>query len=336
MSHKAFAVTGSGISSQPTGKVYFRSTDAADTANLSVTGLVSASPTTETNALIGKREVQTADVFTSISSAVLSAAAAGAVSVFNLGTAADGRIVVSSQPANNDTIQIGLVGFTQVYTFKTTLTGAANEVKIGTDANGTALHLSEAINAGSGAGTDYGTGTAANAYVSSTVSGSIVTITDKIGCRRLLGWTVSQTTGATLSIAAPTGGVDGTLVATLAAGVTQAFRAFSFDSEGLAGATLPGKTTPTTAPINLSGKGCCLRFKCANVSSAIALKYQTSTDEVNWSDGATSITSLDDNSVATPRYVVPAEQNIEKIRLVFTGNTNTSDSALDARVIFPR
>lgn len=336
MSHKAFTVTGAGISAQPTGKVYFRSSNAADTANLSVTGLVSAVSTTETNALTGKREVKTADVFTSISAAVLSTGEAGAVSVFNLGTAADGRIVVSTNPANNDTIQIGLVGFTQVYTFKTTLTGSANEVLIGATVADTAINLNAAILAGGGGGTLYGTGTVANAYVSSTFIGSVVTITDKIACRRLLGWTVSQTVGTTFSIAAPTGGVDGTLVATLAAGVTQVFRAISFDSEGLAVATLPGKTTPTTAPLNLFGRDCCLRFKCANVSSAIALKYQTSTDGVNWSDGATSITSLDDNSVATPLFVVPAERNIEKIRLVFTGNTNTADTALDARVIFPR
>jgi hypothetical protein len=335
MANRVFSVTGIAVTGQPGGQqLYFRSSNAADTADLSITGLVSAVSTTETNALLGKREVQTTDLFTSLSAILLSAAEAGVVSIFDQGVAAAGRIIVSSQPANNDTVQIGLVGFTQVYTFKTTLTGAADEVKIGAAAADTAANLNAAINAGAGAGTTYGTGTVANAYVSSTVSGSILTITDKIACRRLLGWTVSQTTGATLSIGAPSGGVEGTLLAKLNAGVTQIFNALKFASEDLVALTLPGKVAPITEPVAVGGKLCTLRFKCSNVTTAIALKYQTSTDGVNWSDGVTSIASLDNNTVAAPLIVNPAEQ-IEKIRLVFTSNTNTADTALDARVIYP-
>jgi hypothetical protein len=315
-------------------KLYFRSSNAADTGNLSLTGLVSASPTTETNALIGQREVLTANTFSSLTGAVLSAAQLGVVTVYGSGTAGAGFIIVSTQPANNDTILIGLTGFTQTYTFKTTLTGAANEVKIGADVSATASNLSAAINAGAGAGTTYGTGTAANSYISSTVSASLITITDKIPCKRQLAWSISQGVGATLGIAAPQGGVDGTLLASLAIGTTQAYNSFTLDSEDLVAATLPAKVAPTTDWIRISGKSCSLQFKTANVGTSIPLKYQTSTDSVNASDGATSISNLDDNAVLTPLHVYPAERNIEYIRLVFASNANTSDSALDAAVIF--
>jgi hypothetical protein len=458
MANKVFSVSGVAVTGQPAGEqLYFRSTNAADSANLSLTGLVSAVSTTETNALLGRREVQTADLFTSLSAALLSATQAGLVSVFGQGVQASGPIIVSSQPADGDTILIGLVGFThdytfktaltelfatdtvsdtgapadadtvtvngRVYTFKTTLTGAAdeifingqdgsltnlaaainntgvagtdygtgttinadvtsgavvshgitltakvvgiggnaltlaksganlavgganftggvdpvlNEILIGSDVAGTATHLSEAIQAGSGAGIDYSTGTTANEYVSPTVSGAIVTITDLIACHRQLAWAVSQGVGATLSISQPAGGVNGTLLAKLSPGLTQIWNTLSFASEDLVALTLPAKVVPTTASITIDGKQCCLRFKCSNVVTSIPVKYQTSTDGVNWSDGVTSISNLDDNSVATPLFVAPGEENIDKIRLVFTGNTNTTDTALDARVIFPR
>jgi len=64
-------------------------------------------------------------------------------------------------PANNDTVTIG----TRVYTYKTTLTGAANEVLIGANAAAALTNLKAAINAAAGAGTTYGTGTLVHAEV---------------------------------------------------------------------------------------------------------------------------------------------------------------------------
>jgi hypothetical protein len=315
-------------------KPYFRSTNAADTANLSLTGLVSAASTTETKALAGKVEVLAADIFTSLTALLLSAPQAGTVSVYGTGVAGAGYLIVNSQPANNDTLLLGLTGFVQTYTFKTTLTGAANEVKIGTDAATTSANLSAAINAGAGAGTTYGTGTAANPYVSATVSGQILTITDKIACKRQLAWSITQGVGATLSLSVPIGGADGHTLASFAPGVTQAFNAFSLASEDLVAPTLPAKVFMTTASVQVGGKPCTLRFKVANIATPLPVTYQTSTDNVNWSTGLTSITSLDDMSVLTPQYVHPSEINIEWLRLVFVSNANTTDTALDAAVIF--
>lgn len=78
------------------------------------------------------------------------------------GTDATGTITsTGTNPANNDTVTIG----DQVYTFKTTLTGAANEVKIGAAATNTLDNLKAAINKTGTEGTDYGLGTPANPYV---------------------------------------------------------------------------------------------------------------------------------------------------------------------------
>lgn len=60
--------------------------------------------------------------------------------------------------ANNDTITV----VARVYTFKTTLTGAADEILIGANIQTTLFNLRAALNAEAGAGTIYGTGTTIN------------------------------------------------------------------------------------------------------------------------------------------------------------------------------
>lgn len=313
-------------------KLIYRSSDASDTGNASITGLVSAVSTTDTAALTGKREVQTSDTYTSLTAVNLASAQAGTVTVYGQGTKAIGSIRVDTLPANNDTLLVGLTGFTQTYTFKTTLTGAANEIKIAASINAQATNIYEALNAGANAGTDYGTGTTANAYVTASApSGAALAITDKIAVSRSLAWAISQGAGTTLTITSPSGGVTGTLLATVAIGDTSRYNEFTLDTEDLATKTLPAKVAPTTASVLINGKTCTLRFLCENISSGIPVKYQTSTDNSNWHDGAVSISNLDNNT----QFIVPTEQNIQRIRLVFTGNTNTSDSAIDARVIFP-
>jgi hypothetical protein len=62
-------------------------------------------------------------------------------------------------PSNDETVTLGAT----TYTFKTTLTPAANEVLIGVDAAASIANLIAAINAATGAGTLYGAGTTANA-----------------------------------------------------------------------------------------------------------------------------------------------------------------------------
>jgi len=83
------------------------------------------------------------------------------------GVAASGTVTFAAQPANNDSVTIGA----HTYTFKTTLTGAAYEVKIGTSADDTLSNLIAAINADIGAGTAYGTGTVRHELVTASGAG---------------------------------------------------------------------------------------------------------------------------------------------------------------------
>lgn len=67
----------------------------------------------------------------------------------------------SAQPSDTQTCTIN----GRAYTFKTTLSGAADEIKIGASAKETMENFKAAINAEAGAGTKYGTGTTVNADV---------------------------------------------------------------------------------------------------------------------------------------------------------------------------
>lgn len=326
---------------QPAGageKLIFRSTEAADTGNLSVTGLVAAVSTTNTAALTGKREKETTGTFTSLTIAKLSAAQTGVVSVYGQGTKAIGYVIFTTQPANNDTVLIGLTGFLQTYTFKTTLTGAANEVLRGADATASALNLKKAINDEGTSGTHYGTGTVANAYASAGVSGTIVTLTDRIAIARLLAWSVTQTVGATLSLLAPIGGVNGTLLATLAIGTTGAYTSFSLDNEAVDGTllNLPAGFTGSSDSLAINGRPFILRFKAdGNGNASVAANYKTSTDAVNWGNGLTTpLTNLDDvGGAVDPTFAFPGELLADYVQLNITANTNTADIGIDARAI---
>jgi hypothetical protein len=86
---------------------------------------------------------------------------------------ATGVLTSSADYANNDTVTIG----SQVYTFKTTLTGAAYEVLRGVSESNTISNLVAAINGGAGAGTAYGTGTVASIYVTAVAGSHTVTVT---------------------------------------------------------------------------------------------------------------------------------------------------------------
>jgi hypothetical protein len=76
---------------------------------------------------------------------------------------ATGTLTFTGQPADTETVVLG--GTT--YTYKTTLTATANQVKIGTTEAISIQNLRDAINAlPGGAGTTYGTGTTANVSAS--------------------------------------------------------------------------------------------------------------------------------------------------------------------------
>ena len=75
-------------------------------------------------------------------------------------TASQGTLTLGGAiPSNNETITVN----SQVYTWKTVLTGAADELFIGSTIDDCIDNFTYAINAGLGEGVLYGTGTVANA-----------------------------------------------------------------------------------------------------------------------------------------------------------------------------
>lgn len=75
-------------------------------------------------------------------------------------------------PANNETITVN----SQVYTWKTTLTGAADEILIGGTIDDCIDNFTYCINAGIGAGVLYGTGTVANTAVTAAKTGATTSV----------------------------------------------------------------------------------------------------------------------------------------------------------------
>lgn len=112
----------------------------------------------------------------------------------------------ATAPANNDAATLGAV----TYTFKTALTGAANEVLIGGSAAAALVNLKKAINLTGVAGTDYGTGT----VIHPTISAGAISATTLIVTAKTAGAAgnalASTETSAHLSFGAAhlTGGED--------------------------------------------------------------------------------------------------------------------------------
>lgn len=112
---------------------------------------------------------------------------------------ATGILTLTANASNNNTVTVGTKDGTiaAVYTFKTVLTGAAFEVFIDTTIQNTLQNLFNAINAGAGAGTKYGTGTTSNFDV-----------------------TASQLPAGQMLVTANTAGTAGNSVASTSSGIT--------------------------------------------------------------------------------------------------------------------
>lgn len=101
------------------------------------------------------------------------------------------RLVITffGVPFNNETITLN----GKTYTYKTTLTGAANEILRGVDAAACASNLNDAINdISANEGTTYGTGTTAHTTLESTLNGAALTISYQTGGVAGNGFTTSN------------------------------------------------------------------------------------------------------------------------------------------------
>lgn len=316
-------------------KLIVRSSSASDAMNLSTVGLVSAVNTSETNALTGKRELRTGDVFSSLIQVVLASAAAGTVTVRQLGTKGTASLIVSTNPSDGDTVTIGLVGFTQVYTFKSVL-ASSYDVLIGATASDTAENLRRALwngnvarGDGTGAGTLYGAGTAANPYLEPTgISGVQIAVSDLLECARQLAWSFTQS-GTGMSLPATlSGGTDGILLASLSPGDTASYNSFNLDDEALSAAKLPALFTGKSDWMGVNARPI-FQFRAANLSSGVSVSYEYSNNQTNFLVGATAITDLDNNV----QHIDPAEKWFSYVRLNVSANANTTGSSINAKVL---
>ena len=431
-------------------KVIVVSGSASDgSKSLVLQGTVSGSPDNETVTLgsEGRIEKESTKTFTALVAAALNSSAAGTVSIYGQGTAASGRVIVTTNPSPGNTWTVGLVGNTRAYRFVakgqativcgnaaslttgdyfdlvlsggstkrfwyniasgggapadpgggltviaiggsdtaaqvasateailevvTNLTctvdtatvtvnydiwgtmtftdgntafaitsvspgyaDTANDVTIGATASDTATNLDKAINDTGTEGTHYGTGTTINEYLISTVSGTIVTITDKLRCDRFLGWTMTQS-GTGLSLSAPIGGVNGTTLGTIGIGATGIQDAFNLDNESLnaSPANFPGTITPTFDAIFVGGapfRVYAARGSGSNVVFKIMGGHSsaTCTEEI-----LTGLTAGSSTFEVKPVVATGAYAGFEYIKPVCTSNGNSSPIQLAAFVV---
>jgi hypothetical protein len=122
------------------------------------------------------------------------------------GTKATGVLTGSGVFSNNQTVTIGTV----TYTMKTTLTGAPYEVLIGANLAASLDNLKEAINAGTGEGTVFGTGTLANPHVVATTNTDTAQTVEarEVGTRFNTVATTETGANASWGAATLTGGVE--------------------------------------------------------------------------------------------------------------------------------
>ncbi len=120
---------------------------------------------------------------------------------------ASGTLTLTANFANNDTVTIGNV----TYTLQTTLVDSANNVLIGASASASIDNIVLAVTAGSGAGTNYGSGTVANPLATAAAgAGDTMTVTAVLSGTQGNSVATTETSanasfgGATLS-----GGVNG-------------------------------------------------------------------------------------------------------------------------------
>lgn len=158
-------------------------------------------------------------------------------------------------------------------------------------------------------------------------------LTARVPAYSPIAWTVSQT-GDWIETSLPQGGADGLLLALLPAGGLAIFQDFSLQSGDFTTTlTLPARFTGSSQSMPIGGSPVRLEVSASDVVSNLTLKYQTSSDGVNWRDGSTTIASVDNNPLTLPLGTNCAEAGIEAIRLVVVTNANVAPAALNVAVI---
>ena len=328
MSNTAFSTSSSNRVSQPltASKFVVKSTSSFDNLiALAILGTVSGTPTSESVVLGNLVEKLSSNSFDGLRQVSTGSTPLGTVTIATAGTSAIGDVSALLNPTDGATLTIGLAGNTTTYRFKNTL-AAANDIKIDATATNTMLSFKKALNGESGAGTDYYSGTPVSPYFVATVSTTVVTLTDKIGCDRQLDWSFTES-ASNFAKRIPIGGINGTVIATLTSSLITAADPLTFSTEDHTTATLPALMVATSNSVNVQGGRTMLRLWSNN---SISYKIQSSTDQINWTDTSEGTVAL---SASTLTFVYLAEIT-DFIRFIITTNANTGDTILDARCVY--
>jgi hypothetical protein len=260
------------------------------------------------------------------------------------------EVTVTAEILGTMTVADGAGGAATGFTLASTVTGTAGvtdgDVLIGGDRFQTIRNLAHAINAGTGSGTLYGSGTSANAYASafsdstrstSTFDGTshgTAYIQDRMAVERLLSWSLDSTE-EDFSLVAPASGSMGVVIATLDANAQTLSEAMEFNNPGLATdldngrGLLQALSLPTSAALYIGGHASTLRLLAANYANPVTVDVDFSEDAANWTSLGAAIVPMDNNDQIL--YIGP----VEYLRFRVTANANTSDVALHAAVTKP-
>ena len=329
MSNTAFSTSSTYRPTQPTvpTKIVVRSTsDSDDGFALSIYGDVSGVPSVDTSAGgRGRTETQTTSTFETLTQIISTDPAVGTITGLLPGTSAVGDIRGDVNPSNGDSILIGTVSQYLEYRFKNSLS-TLGDVKIGATIHDTMFNLNAAINASGTPGVEYYGSIDANPIFSGSVATDVITLTDTVPCARQLDWEVSES-ASNFSIRLPIGGVDGPLMFTIPPGGTISAIPLSFSTEDISTETLPALMLAVSNYVSTNGSQSMYRIYS---SQEITVKFQESTDVTNWHDspeGEITITA-DTWTYGTLEHIA------DFLRFVIVTNANTTDTILDARVIY--
>ncbi len=332
--------------------IYQRSADATDVSDVTLYGTdangVGSKATITRSAGEGKVEKNVvAAGWDSLVFAKYGGTSAGAIQIRDAnGTAATGSIHVHSLPSSGDTLSIGLTGLPTTATFQTAVT-ANDHIKVESFTTAQADSIASWINdASTGPSSPVDTtnwqraGTApagADAYVSATVSADNITVTDRIACARSLGWTFSSTHGG-LTINAPSGGVDGTLLGTIAAATTtiSTNAGLNLDDETLATKTLPAGIVEDFDAVQVRGPFALSIRLGTDPGGDITSSIQTSTDGTNgWTTATSTVANLN-FSTAQTQYITGSDLFGEYARYRITSNSATTASEANIKFVYER
>lgn len=333
-------------------KIYFRSDVAADDGNIYLYGKKSSDSNANADIAVvatneGKIEHLVSTELSNIYLLKYATALTGNASFYsNNGTAATGSIHIASQPSNNDTLEIGLTGFTKTFRFRSSTIPNNGDVHIGSSTTQTAANLASAIkdsSTGSPSGGEPSGGgdtggwnntDGANPYLTASLNGTTVTLTDKINCNRQLSWITTVSNASSLSICPIRGGVDGTkivtIVATNSSASTTITSGIDLDDEDLSATNVDGYLSNTAFDSVATRGRFVVDIYCQDPGASVTPVIQLSNDNTNWRDAVSTITDLNSDQ---QQLISGNDLFAEYARIKFTTWALTNPKSFNIKII---